>query len=68
MLSTATAKQKPLENGSLADLDLSDDDVAIKQDVADQTPAEERKAGEVITDDGTAAARIADFLQEAKVI
>ena len=62
------AKKKPLENWSLADLDLSDDDVAIKQDVADQTPAEERKAGEVITDDGTAAARIADFLQEAKVI
>jgi hypothetical protein len=30
--------------------------------------AEERKAGEIIEDDGTGAARIADFLQEAKVI
>ena len=62
------AKKKPVETWSVGDLGLSGDDVAIKQDVADQTPAEERKAGEVITDDGTAAARIADFLQEAKVI
>ena len=62
------AKKKPVETWSVGDLGLSADDVAIKQDVADQTPAEERKAGEVITDDGTAAARIADFLQEAKVI
>ena len=62
------AKKKPVETWSLGDLGLSGDEVAIKQDVADQTPAEERKAGEVITDDGTAAARIADFLQEAKVI
>ncbi len=62
------AKKKPVETWSVADLGLSPDDIAIKQDVADQTPAEERKAGEVITDDGTAAARIADFLQEAKVI
>ena len=62
------AKKKPVETWSAADLGLSGDDIAIKQDVADQTPAEERKAGEVITDDGTAAKRIADFLQEAKVI
>jgi hypothetical protein len=30
--------------------------------------AEERKAGEVIQDEGEAASRIADFLKEAKVI
>jgi len=30
--------------------------------------AEERKAGEVVEDDGSGAARIADFLKEAKVI
>ena len=62
------AKKKPVDNLSLGDLGLSGDDVAIKQKVAQVVPAEERKAGEVIQDDGTAAARIADFLKEAKVI
>jgi electron transfer flavoprotein beta subunit len=62
------AKKKPVETLSLSDLGLSGDDVAIKQKVAQVTPAEERKAGEVIQDDGSAAARIADFLKEAKVI
>lgn len=62
------AKKKPVENLTVADLGLSGDDVAIKQQVAQVVPAEERKAGEVIQDDGTAAARVADFLKEAKVI
>ena len=62
------AKKKPLEELSLADLGLSGDDVAIKQKIAQITPAEERKAGEVFEDDGTGAAKIADFLKEAKVI
>ncbi|MCA1706643.1 MAG: electron transfer flavoprotein subunit beta/FixA family protein [Actinobacteria bacterium] len=62
------AKKKPVEQWSLSDLGLSGDDVAVKQKVSQQAPAEERKAGEVITDDGTAAQKIADFLQEAKVL
>ncbi|MDQ3940344.1 MAG: electron transfer flavoprotein subunit beta/FixA family protein [Actinomycetota bacterium] len=62
------AKKKPVETVSIGDLGLSGDDVTIKQEVAEITPAEERKAGEVIQDDGTGAARIADFLKEAKVI
>ncbi|HEX2240857.1 MAG TPA: electron transfer flavoprotein subunit beta/FixA family protein [Actinomycetota bacterium] len=62
------AKNKPVEQLSVADLGLGADDVAVKQEVAQLVPAEERKAGEVITDDGEAAARIADFLVEAKVI
>jgi electron transfer flavoprotein beta subunit len=62
------AKKKPLEELSLGDLGLSGDDVAVKQKIAQITPAEERKAGEVIEDDGTGAAKIADFLKEAKVI
>ena len=62
------AKKKPVEQLSLADLGLAGDEVAVKQSIADLTPAEERKAGEVIEDDGTGAARIADFLKEAKVI
>ncbi|MDQ4024906.1 MAG: electron transfer flavoprotein subunit beta/FixA family protein [Actinomycetota bacterium] len=62
------AKKKPVETLSVADLGLSGDDVAVKQSIVEIVAAEERKAGEVVQDDGTAAARIADFLQEAKVI
>ncbi len=62
------AKKKPVETLSLADLGLSGDDVAVKQGIAEIAAAEERKAGEVIQDDGTGAARIAEFLKEAKVI
>jgi electron transfer flavoprotein beta subunit len=62
------AKKKPVDQLSLSDLGLSGDDVAIKQKVAEISPAEERKAGEVFEDDGTGAAKIADFLKEAKVI
>jgi electron transfer flavoprotein beta subunit len=62
------AKKKPVDELSLSDVGLTADDVAVKQTVSNMSPAEERKAGEVIEDDGTAAARIADFLAEAKVI
>ncbi len=62
------AKKKPVEQLSVGDLGLAAVDVAVKQQVTSHEPAEERKAGEVIQDDGTAAKRIADYLQEAKVI
>ena len=62
------AKKKPVEELSVTGLGLSAEDVAIKQKIAQIVPAEERKAGEVFTDDGTGAAKIADFLKEAKVI
>ena len=62
------AKKKPVETLSLGDLDLGPGDVVVKQRVVELAKAEERKAGEVIVDDGSAAKRIADFLQEAKVI
>jgi electron transfer flavoprotein beta subunit len=62
------AKKKPVETLSVGDLGLSGDDVAIKQTIADIVAAEERKAGEVIQDDGAGATRIAEFLKEAKVI
>jgi electron transfer flavoprotein beta subunit len=62
------AKKKPLETLSVADLGLAGDDVVARQRVTEVVPAEERKAGEVIGDDGSAAARIADFLAQAKVI
>lgn len=62
------AKKKPVEELSLSDLGLSAEDVAPKQKIVEMSDAEERKAGEMIEDDGSGAARIADFLQEAKVI
>jgi electron transfer flavoprotein beta subunit len=62
------AKKKPVDELSLSDLGLSGDDVAPRQKIAEMSQAEERKAGEIIEDDGSGAARIADFLQEAKVI
>lgn len=60
------AKQKPVDQLSAGDLGLSD--VKATQAVAAVNPAPERGAGEIIEDDGTGAARIADFLKEAKVI
>ena len=60
------AKKKPVEELSLADVGV--DDATSTQQVANITPAEERKAGEVIEDDGTGAANIADYLKQAKVI
>ena len=59
------AKKKPVEELSLGDLGVEG---APQQQVANIVPAEERKAGEVIEDDGTGAAKIADYLKEAKVI
>ena len=62
------AKKKPVDQLSVADLGLSADDVAIRQSVRELSQAEEHKADDVIQDDGDAAARITDFLAEAKVI
>ena len=62
------AKKKPLEQLSLADLGLDGSSLEVRQDVVEVAPAEERKAGEVIQDDGSGPARIAEFLKEAKVI
>lgn len=62
------AKKKPVDTLSVGDLGLSNDDVTSMQHIASVGSAEERKAGEVIEDDGTGAQRVADFLKEAKVI
>jgi electron transfer flavoprotein beta subunit len=63
-----SAKKKPVEQLSLSDLGLSGDDVARKQSVVELVPAEERKAGEVVRDDGDGGRRITEFLADAKVI
>jgi electron transfer flavoprotein beta subunit len=62
------AKQKPFEILSVGDLGLSREEVSASQEVVDVKPAPERGAGEVFEDDGSAAARIADFLKNRKVI
>src|SRR6266566_4615789 len=41
---------------------------ALTQEVVDATPAEARKAGEVVEDKGEGAKRVADFLKALKVI
>lgn len=62
------AKKKPVEELSVADLGLSGEELAVAQKIAAQTPAEERQAGEIVADDGTGAAKIADFLKASKII
>jgi electron transfer flavoprotein beta subunit len=62
------AKQKPVERMSVSDLGLSAEDVKATQKVTAVEPAPERKAGEVIEDDGSAAERVVAFLKEAKLI
>ena len=63
-----SAKKKPVEQLALSDIGLSSDDVARKQRVTELISAEERKAGEILQDDGSGAQRVGDFLAEAKVI
>jgi electron transfer flavoprotein beta subunit len=62
------AKSKPVEQLGVSDLGLSAADVQTTESIADITDAEQRGAGEIVEDDGTGAAKIADFLQRVKVI
>ena len=61
------AKKKPVEQLSLSDVGVSIDSPAT-QSVESINDAPQRGAGEVVEDDGTGAAKIADFLAQAKVI
>ncbi len=65
------AKKKPVDNLKAADLGFSPEQVGekgAKEKVLGWAPAEQRKAGSIIKDDGTAATQIADFLAQLKVI
>ncbi len=62
------AKKKPLEQLTLAELENLTIDGAASQSVDGINDAPQRGAGEIIEDDGTGAAKIADFLTQAKVI
>jgi len=63
------AKSKPVDRPTLADLGLDGlGGASAGQRITSVQPAEQRKAGEIIEDDGTGAQRIVDFLAAQKVI
>ncbi len=65
------AKNKPLEEVSVADLGLDAGQVGwggARQEITDVRQAEERKAGEKIEDEGDAHENIVAFLEKLKVI
>jgi electron transfer flavoprotein beta subunit len=62
------AKNKPVDTVSTGDLGLGPDGVKASQQVAAVNPAPARGKGEVVEDDGSGAAKIAEFLKAAKVI
>jgi electron transfer flavoprotein beta subunit len=64
------AKNKEVRQVGLSDIGLGGrvGKGALTQEVVEATPAEARKAGEVVEDKGDGAKRVADFLKELKVI
>ncbi len=64
------AKNKEVRQVGLGDIGLAGKagKSALTQEVVDATPAEARKGGEIIEDKGEGAKRVADFLEELKVI
>jgi electron transfer flavoprotein beta subunit len=60
------AKSKPVDRLTAADLGI--ENPTSGEQVVSVQPAEQRKAGEVLEDDGTGAQRIVDFLAAQKVI
>ena len=65
------AKSKPVDEVTLADLDIDADTVGMagcRQEIIEVEEAEEREAGEKIVDEGDAHERIIAFLEELKVL
>ena len=64
------AKNKEVKQVGLAEIGLlgKAGKAALTEEVLEATPAEARKAGEVVEDKGDGAKRVADFLVELKVI
>jgi electron transfer flavoprotein beta subunit len=60
------AKSKPVDRLGVADLGLAQ--LTPGQAIVSVQPAEQRKAGEVVEDDGTGAHRVVEFLASKKVI
>lgn len=62
------AKKKPVDQMTAAQLGLSGEAITAKEKVLNWAPAEARKAGTVIKDDGTAAEQLAGYLASIKII
>ena len=62
------AKQKPMENLSLADLGISGEDAKATQEVMGVEPVPAKEGGEIVEDPGEAPSRVVEFLTKAKVI
>jgi electron transfer flavoprotein beta subunit len=65
------AKNKPVDQCTVADLGLSSDDVGwsgARQEITNVAAAPAREAGEKVEDDGSAHERIVAFLEALKVI
>jgi electron transfer flavoprotein beta subunit len=65
------AKNKPVEELKVSDLGVDASQVGAagaRQEVVGVSPAEERKAGEIVVDDGEAYKQVIAFLERLKVI
>jgi electron transfer flavoprotein beta subunit len=62
------AKKKPVDHHGLTELEVVLDGGSASQTVDQINEAPHRAAGEIVEDDGSGAAKIADFLSTAKVI
>jgi electron transfer flavoprotein beta subunit len=65
------AKGKPVDQLTVADLGLGADQIGqagAREEVTSVEPAEQRKAGEIVVDEGDAYERIVAFLEQLKVI
>jgi electron transfer flavoprotein beta subunit len=65
------AKSKPLEQLTVSDLGLGPDQVGAagaRQEVTDVSQAEERKAGEIVVDEGDGYEHIVRFLEQLKLV
>ena len=65
------AKNKPVDQLGVGDLGLSADDVGwagARQEIVEIAAAEERKAGEIVEDEGDAHERIIGYLEQLKVL
>jgi electron transfer flavoprotein beta subunit len=65
------AKSKPIDQLKVGDLDIPADQIGwagAGQEILSVEPAEARKAGEVVVDDGEGHQRIVAFLEQLKVI
>ncbi|HLJ07339.1 MAG TPA: electron transfer flavoprotein subunit beta/FixA family protein [Acidimicrobiia bacterium] len=65
------AKSKPVDQLTVADLGVDAAQVGLggsRQEVVEVVDAEERKAGEVVTDEGDAHERVVQFLEQLKLV